>query len=444
MKTVLATGLAAIAATMMTTNAFAADLRILSAVVGGKDPAEHELFVKELAQHLGMEVEMVKPESDYNNVLFTALASGENYDLVYGDSSMLANFVAQGAVMDVTDLVAASPVLSNEAEIPAAEWALFDVGGRKYGVPNKFEGGTLPIVRADWLAEFGMSDPVTLDDWLAYFRKAKELKGAYGLSTAGLYDIQGFMSAAGVKAGYLTVDGKRTIPYATEAAAPIYDWFGALYKEGLLDPQFATNGSGDFRNLFMTDRVAAVTYWDAWVGLFNNIVHTEHPDSPFEARGVPGVPGPDGKITLRRGDVSLWFIPANAQHVDNAVKFLEFWHSEPGYVLGTLGIRDVDYTVKADGSYELTEQGKAHGMDHGAPRVASTTWKNPFGMLPGVEQAQAIILDNKATIEQHPTEWNDAQQIVQKYAYSAMSGEISGAEAVAKMQEELKAAGLID
>lgn len=443
MKTVLATSLAALAATMLSTAAFAQDLRILSAVVGGKDAAEHELFVKELEQHLGLDIEMVKPESDYNNVLFTSLASGEQYDLVYGDSSMLANFVEQGAIMDVTDLVAASPTLSDEAVIPAAEWALFDLDGRKWAVPNKFEGGTLPTVRADWLEAWGMADPVTLDDWVAYFRKAKQEKGAYGLSTSGLYDIQGFMSAAGVKAGYVMADGKRTIPYATPAAAPIYDWFGSLAKEGLLDPAFPTNGSGEFRKLFMTDRVAAVTYWDAWVGLFNNIMATDQPQSPFEAKGVDGVPGPDGKVILRRGNASLWFIPANAKHVDNAIKFLEFWHSEPGYVLGTLGIKDVDYTVKADGTYELTEQGKAHGLDHGAPRVTSTTWKNPFGALPGVEQAQAVVMEH-ASVEYLPASWTDAQAIVQKYAYPAMLGEITGAEAVAKMDKELRAAGLID
>lgn len=443
MKHTLAAGLAVLAAALATTTAFAQDLRILTAVTGGKDPAEHELFVKELEQHLGLDIEMVKPDADYNNVLFTSLAGGEQYDLVYGDSSMLATFVEQGAIKDLTDLVAASPVLSDTAVIPAAEWALFDLEGRKWAVPNKFEGGTLPTVRADWLEEWGMADPVTLDDWLAYFRKAKEEKGAYGLSTAGLYDIQGFMSAAGVKAGYVMVDGKRTIPYATPAAAPVYDWFGSLAKEGLLDPAFPTNGSGEFRNLFMTDRVAAVTYWDAWVGLFNNIMATDHPGTTFRAKGVNGVPGPDGKVILRRGNASLWFVPTNAQHVENAIKFLEFWHSEPGYILGTLGIKDVDYTVKADGTYELTEQGKAHGMDHGAPRVASTTWKNPFGSLPGVDEAQAIIMEN-ASIEYLPSSWTDAQTIIQKYAYPAMLGEITGAEAVAKMDEELRAAGLID
>ncbi|MCR6671378.1 extracellular solute-binding protein [Devosia ginsengisoli] len=443
MKTFLTANLSVLAAALMVSTAMGADLRILTAVTGGKDAAEHEQFVAELEKHLGLDIEMVKPASDYNNVLFTSLASGERYDLIYGDSKMLPGLVEQGALTDVTDLVAASAVLSDETAIPAGEWQLFDIEGRKWAVPNKFEGGTLPTIRQDWLEESGLDTPVTLDDWTEFFRWAKAEKDAYGLSTSKLYDIQGYMSAEGVKAGYVLVDGKRTIPYATPAAAAVYDWFGMLSKEGLLDPNFVTNGSGEFRNLFMTDRVAAVTYWDAWVGLFNNIMATDHPDSSFEAKGVSGVPGPDGEIILRRGDASLWMIPANAEHPENAIKFLEFWHSEPGYVLGTLGIEGVDYNKTADGQYELTEQGQAHGMDHGSPRVASTTWENPFPPLPGVEEAQAIIMED-ATMEYLPAEWSEAAPIVEKHAFQAMLGEVTGAEAVEAMHAELLAAGLID
>jgi len=437
------TTLVLMGSTILSSAAMAQDLRILTAVTGGKDAAEHELFVTELEEHLGLEIEMIKPEADYNQVMFTSLASGERFDLIYGDSSMIPTLVEQGAIIEVSDIIEGSDVLSDPAVIPEGEWDLFDVDGAIYGVPNKFEGGTMPTLRQDWLEESGMETPASLEEWRAFFEWAMEEKGAYGLSTAGLYDIQGFMSAAGVKAGYvMDENGNRTIPYASEAAAEVYDWFGALYNDGLLDPNFATNGSGEFRNLFMTDRAAAVTYWDAWVGLFNNIMTTENPETEFEARGVPGVPGPDGDVILRRGNASLWFIPANAENVDNAVAFLEFWHSEPGYVLGTLGIEGHDYTMEGD-EYVLTEIGQSHGCDHGAPRVASTTWENPCGVLPGVTDAEEIIMEH-ATTEYLPADWTDAQPIVENYAYQAMSGEITGAEAVAAMQEELRSADLID
>jgi len=434
---------------LMTTAAFAAlmsagavqaqDLRILSAVTGGKDAAEHALFVAELEQHLGLEVEMIKPASDYNNVLFTSLASGERFDLIYGDSSMLPMLVEQGAIIEMSEIIAASDILSNPENIPDGEWELFDMDGALYGVPNKFEGGTMPIVRGDWLEQWGMDVPDSLDAWRAYFEKANEEYGAYGLSTAGLYDIQGWMSAAGVKAGYVIEDGRRTIPYASDAAAQVYDWFGALYADGLLDPAFASNGTGEYRNLFMSDRLAANGYWDAWVGLYNNLM-VDH--ESFAAMGVPGVPGPDGDIILRRGNASLWMIPANAENVENAIAFLEFWHSPAGYMLGTAGIEGHDYTIE-NGVFQLTEIGREHGCDHGAPRVTSTTWENPCGSLPGVAEAQAIIAEH-ATTEYLPLDWTDAQPIVEGWAYRAMSNEISGQEAVDGMRADLLAAGLID
>lgn len=430
----------AAAAALVAGTASAQDLRILSAVTGGKDAAEHALFVAELEKHLGLDIEMIKPASDYNNVLFTSLASGERFDLIYGDSSMLPTLVEQGAIREVSDIVDGSDVLSDPEAIPAGEWELFDMDGAIYGVPNKFEGGTMPILRADWLEEFGMDMPDSLDDWRTYSERANEVYGAYGISTAGLYDIQGWMSAAGVKAGYVIDDaGNRTIPYASEAAAPVYDWFGQLYRDGLLDPSFASNGAGEFRNLFMSDRAGSNGYWDAWVGLYNNLMTD---DETFEAMGVAGVPGPDGDIILRRGNASLWMIPANAENVDNAVAFLEFWHSPEGYMLGTAGIEGHDYTMEG-GTFELTEIGQEHGCDHGAPRVTSTTWENPCGSLPGVEAAQAIIAEH-ATTEYLPIEWVDAQPIVEGWAYRAMSGEISGQDAVDGMRADLLGAGLID
>ncbi|NDV01072.1 ABC transporter substrate-binding protein [Pseudoroseicyclus tamaricis] len=431
----------ALAALIAGSAAEAQDLRILSAVTGGKDAEEQEFFVAELEEHLGLDIEMIKPAADYNNVLFTSLASGEQFDLIYGDSSMLPTLVDQGAIMQLNDIIESSAVLSDPAVIPDGEWDLFDMDGALYGVPNKFEGGTMPIARGDWMDAWGMEPPATIEEWEAYFDRAQEEYGAYGISSAGLYDIQGWMSGWGLKAGYVVDDaGNRTIPYASDDAAAAWDWFCELTEKGQLDPNFASNGSGEFRNLFMADQAAAVGYWDAWVGLFNNLMAEQNPE--FRAMGVAGAEGPNGEVILRRGNASLWMIPANAQNVENAVAFLEFWHSQPGYLMGTLGIEGHDYNVE-NGEYVLTEIGQAHGMDHGAPRVASTTWENPFGALPGVNEAEEIVIEY-ATTEYQPLDWVDAQPIVEGYAYQAMACEITGEEAVQRMQDDLTAAGLID
>jgi len=133
----------------------------------------------------------------------------------------------------------------------------------------------------------------------------------------------------------------------------------------------------------MTDGVSFVTYWDTWVGLFNSTVHTETPDSPFQAVGIAATEGPEGVI-ITRGTPSVWTVPVNAKSPDLAFKFTEWWNTIPGITLGSLGILDNDYTV-TDGKVEITEIGKEHNMDHGDPTPYSSHWVNPIGTLPGLK-----------------------------------------------------------
>ncbi|MBW4082492.1 extracellular solute-binding protein [Paenibacillus sp. S150] len=427
-------------------------LRILSGVAGGKTPEENAQFEAEVQRLTGIEAEIEKPAADYSKKLMAALAGGEQYDLVYMGKTEMDQLVEQGVLMRLNDRIEASAVLSDPQVIEPAEWEQVKYGGDIYSILNKKEGGTLPIVRQDWLDKLNLAQPATLDEFYKVLKAFKEQDpdgngkdDTYGLSTSGLYDIQGFMSAAGVKYRYVLDDsGKRSIPYATEAAVPVYEWFAKLYKEGILDPNFATNDTGKMREMFLTDRVGMVTYWDAWVGLFNNMRQTEDPDTAFEAKGIKGAVSPDGSFMLRRGDPSVWGIPVNAEHPETAIEFMEFWHSEPGNILSTLGIENVDWTPGGSGGYELTATGAEHGMDHGAPFPSNTNFVNPVGTLPGALEAREIIFSSNSTIELSTADWPNAEKIVQNYAFKAMMGEIPAAEAVKSMNAELKSAGLID
>jgi putative aldouronate transport system substrate-binding protein len=423
-------------------------LRMSLGVIGGKTPEEDKLFEKEIERLTGIKTTIVKGLS--TDKLLTAISSGEKYDLIQLDKQVMEILTDQGVLMPLDDKIKASKVISDPATFPTAEWDQVKAkDGKTYGIFTKLQGGTMPTVRKDWLDKLGLKEPKTLDEYYNVLKAFKEQDpdgngkaDTYGLSTSGLYDIQGFMSAAGVKAGYVMKDGKRTVPYATEAAIPIYEWFAKLYKEGILDPNFATNDSGKMRDLFLTDRVGMITYWDAWVGMFNNLRKQKDPNTKFLAEGIPSAQGPDGRIILRRGDPNVWVIPTNSPDPATAMKFIEFWSTEKGNILGTLGIEGEDYTLK-DGKYELTQTGKDHNMDHGSPFIYNTKWKNPFGQLPGVEDAQKIVTQY-ATLETTGKDWPEVQKILNNYAIQAMQGKIPAADAVKKMNDELKAAKLID
>ena len=48
-----------------------------------------------------------------------------------------------------------------------------------------------------------------------------------------------------------------------------------------------------------------VLYWAAWVGLFNQQVKAQNPESPFQARGLTPPQGPGGRL-LRAGGDGTW------------------------------------------------------------------------------------------------------------------------------------------
>ncbi|CAG7642337.1 Lipoprotein LipO [Paenibacillus solanacearum] len=425
-------------------------LRMMASVIGGKSPEENTMFEKEIERLTGIKAKLDKPASDYNQKLMAAISSGEKFDLLQVSKETMNQLIDQGVLTPLTDKVKASKVLQDPEVLPTAEWDQVKTkDGKIYGVFTKYQGGTMPIVRNDWLKKLNLPEPKTLDDYYKVLKAFTEQdpdgnnkKDTYGLSTAGMYELQGIFSAAGLKQRYVEKDGKLDVPYSTDAAIPVYEWLNKLYKEGILDPNFATNDAGKMRNLFLADRVGMITYWDAWVGMLNNTRKEQDPKTAFEAKGLAGIAGPGGKNMLRRGDPDLWVIPVNAEHPNTAFEFIEWWHSKDGIVLGSLGIKDNDYTENG-GKYELTKAGKEHAMDHGVPFWYNKKVPNPFGLLPGVKEAQDLLA-KYSSLELTPPRWADAEKIINEYSFKAILGEMPAADAVKKMRETLKSNKLID
>lgn len=425
-------------------------IKMLSAVTGGKNPEEDALFADESARLTNIDLDLVHPTADYGQKMLADLAAGVEYDLIYNGMDSMFSLAEQGVLTPLTEQIESSAFLSNPTVVPPEEWELVRFDGELYGVFNKKEGARMPIVRQDWMEKLGLEQPKTLDDFynvMVAFRDedpAGNGEGAtYGLSTAGTYDIQPFLSAEGVKPGYVEVDGKRTIPWATEAAVPVYEWLAKLYAEGLYDQNFATNATSDMRALFLTNQVGFVTYWDTWVGLFNNLVLAEDPETEFVAKGIPGAVGPDGNIIISRGAPGLWSIPVNSPEPELAFKWLEWWNTIPGITLGSLGILDHDYTL-TDGEYALTPVGEEHGMDHGDPTPYNTNWENPIGTLPGLKDAQAVS-DKYAYLPKTGLEWGtEVDPLLSEFIIQVILGDLAPADAVSQLQEQLRTKGLID
>jgi putative aldouronate transport system substrate-binding protein len=422
----------------------------LSAVQGGREADENALFDAEVLRLTGIQVQVIRPpSSEYGTKVTTMLASGEQVDIVYWTGGSFQSLIEQDLLEPLTDRIEASSVLSDPKIIPASEWdRVRQPDGEIYGVFNKFEQGTMPIIRGDWLKNLGLSEPETFDDFYdvlyAFTYDDPDGNGVddtYGMGIGyTLYDTVGLFGAYGLRRGWVyDKDGELYSPYATTAAIPVYEWLAKIYADGLLEPNFITNNSGAFRDLFMTNKTGMNWYWAAWVGLYNQQVHAADPSNPFEARGIRPPVGPAGRL-LKAGDDGFMGIPGLSEYKDEAFKIMEFWHTHDGNVLSTLGILGHDYNM-VGGKYVLTEIGQAHSKDHGAPQPKSLAWVNPLGELPGFDAAAAIVreLAEPQMASSYNSIWED---ITRGEAAKIILGDISAAQGIANMQARFKEEGI--
>lgn len=425
-------------------------VRMLAAVTGGKDDEEMTLWAAALSEATGLTVTVEKPASDYDNILMQKLSAGESYDLIYIGSSQYKSLVEQGALTDLTEIINGSEILTNN--VPASEWEDLKVDGKIYAGFNKRELHVLVNLNKNMLAAAGI-DYTTIEPTLdGYYTVLKALRDAnpsedfYPLNTimSENWDLQPWMASQGLKGGVVVdeADGMTYVPYSTDAAAPVWEWFKKLYDEKLLDPASFVDKTKDMRNKMgaASQQTAVDVDWAAWVGLHNaNAAAGGVTTDTYEIVSLPGCQTPDGSYMLRKGGASLFAVPVNATNVEGAVKVLEYFATQEGGLLLTLGIEGHDYTVE-NGVYTLTETGAAHAMDHGAPVPIYNEFVNPVGLNLGVDEALTYL--DYASIETIIPNEGDYKAIVGKWAISMIKGEIEITEGLAEMRAELVAMGI--
>lgn len=428
-------------------NSSSNQVRILTAVTGGKDEAEMKLFEEALEKATGLDVVIEKPAADYDNVLMQKLQGGEEYDLVYISQQQQEALVEQGALMDITDKVKGSEILTTN--ISQSEWDGIKVNGKLYSGFNKKEIHRVVNVNEAICEKAGIElsklEP-TLDGYYNMLKKMKESNsdsGFYPLNIAlvQMFELQPWFSSVGLKGGInIDENGKKYVPWASDESKVVWEWLQKLYAEGLLDPDCTIDTTKELRNKFQTGKTGVVVDWAAWTGLYNLNAGDQYPKE-FKATPLPGTKSDDGEYMLSRGQASLWGVPSNAQNVDGAIKLLEFFATQEGGELLSLGIEGHDYNKEGD-KYILTDDGKNHGGDHGAPVPAYDEFKNPIGWNPGFEEAMELL--PYASIEKAFEETKKYEEIVAKHGVQIVKGSVSVDDGLKNMREELLTAGVIE
>lgn len=426
-------------------------VRILASVTGGKDDEEMKLFEQALGEATGLTISIEKPPSDYDTVMPQKLTAGEEYDLIQMNATQYLAFVNQGILMDITDRVAASEILSNN--VPEREWEDITIDGKVYAGFNKIELHRVVALNKNMLEAAGIDykaiEP-TLDGYYEVFKKLKEANSdpdfyPFNAVLSETYDLQPWFASLGLKNGVVTdSDGQRYSPYATEEATEVWEWFKKLYDEKLLDPASFVDKTKDLREKMgaASQKTAVTVDWAMWVGLHNaNAEAGGVSTDDYEVVSLPGTETPSGSYMLVKGGASLFAVPINAKNPDGALKVLEYFATQEGGDLLSMGIEGHDYNVE-NGEVVLTEIGAQHAKDHGAPIPIDKDWEARAGLNLGVEEGLSYL--EYATIDQIIPNEKGWKETTGKWAIQIINGQLGTAEALQKMTEELIAMDIVD
>lgn len=419
-------------------------VKMIVNVSGGKDDAEMTLFAAALSEATGLTVDIEKPASDYGQVVAQKLSAGEAYDLIQFNAPDYLNYINQGALLDITDRVKGSATLWNN--VPEQEWTDITIDGKIYAGFNKRELHRVVALNKQHLEAINV-DYKTIEPTLdGYYDLFKALKANntnpdyYPLNTilSETWDLQPWFSAVGLKNGVVVdTDGKRYSPYATAEAAPVWEWFKKLYAEELLDPASFVDKTKDMREKMgaASQKNSVTADWAMWVGLHNfNAEAGGIAADAYEIVSLPGLKNPDGSYLLGKGSASLFSIPVNAPNPDGAMAILEYFATQEGGDLLSIGIEGHDYNI-VDGKVELTETGMQHGKDHGAPVPIFKDWEAKAGLNRGVEEGLTYLeYSSVDLIIPNEKEWKETTG---KWAIQMIRGDLSIEDGLQKMNAEL-------
>lgn len=328
-------------------------------------------FGKALQEQTGVSIKWIHPAQGQNKEKFNLMiASGELPDIVeyyWGEyAGGPDKAIEQGLIIDLNDYKDKLPnffkALEQDEEIK--KLAMTD-SGKLYGFPMiRFDrsldtaGGI--IIRQDWLDELNLESPETIDEWENVLTQFKEQKGA----TAPLSFNYGFFKKGLFAGAYNTSydyyrDGD-TVKYGPYE--PAFKDFvvkmNSWYENGLLDKNFATLDQTTAESNILNG-ISGVTFGGIGGGI-GKLMQSKTSDT-FKVSGAKfpvlnkGDRAQFGYTSLPIPEVMFAAISAKSEHIDEALKVLDYGYSEEGHMLYNFGVEGDSYEM-VDGYPTYTEK----------------------------------------------------------------------------------------
>ncbi|WP_168120236.1 extracellular solute-binding protein [Paenibacillus sp. HB172176] len=330
-----------------------------------KDYGE-SLFYKELEKRTNVSVDFIHPavgtESEQFNLM---IASGKLPDVIESNFTSYPGgpekAIADKVIIPLNDVIEQyAPNLKEFLdEHPDMLKEISTDNGTIYAFPALGVGHSNVssgfMLRKDWLDELGLAVPETIDEWTNVLRAFKEKKGVKTPLTMTLSDFRSerLNGAYGVGASFYQEEGKVKFGPYEDAYKDYLALLNSWYKEGLLDPDFATQDSAA-KDAKATNGGAGAfpAYIGSAMGKYLNANKDSDPAYDLVAAQHPVLnKGDEPKFFTAaydyRGEGSAGITPANT-HVEQTAKWLDYLYSAEGDLLKSFGVEGETYNLEGD------------------------------------------------------------------------------------------------
>ena len=322
----------------------------------------------------------------------TKLTTGDLGDLImFTSRDDLMKAVDAGVVLDLNTV---KDKLPNVFRFSDAIKRMSDTdGGKVWAIPSgvaekaemsKSDPTNVPSLRYDYYKELG--SPQVKDYW-SYKEVAEAMAKAhpktekgdnfYALSLFGGWDkknagqirsianVMGWATNDGInKYDWINIDpiNKKTEDILSDGSTYLQglEWANEFYRDGLLDPDSATQTWDDYLKKAEKGQSAMWVY--GYMGNLN--YNPANKDMTSQNKGYERIVNDELKFveptsTIGGSDGWYWAISSNAKNQAGAIKFLDYFYSDEGAFMFENGPEGVIWKMNDQGQPELTDLGKS-------------------------------------------------------------------------------------
>lgn len=364
-------------ASMFTFPAMAEEVPTLTMLIGGDNsPAEENEIVHELEKRLGIDLKItLLPSGDLNTKVNTMLAAGEEPDIYDPDASTLVELLEAGRIMNLEPYLAeyGKDILSSLGddlhEAPANKDGYYAVFKKSNGILKNF------VFRKDWLAKVGMEVPATTEELYEVLKAfafndpdGNGVNDTYGVapSIEGFGTFECLFTTFGIPIAsvnnftgnsVLLEDGTVTTALKHPNFLEAITFLNKLYKEGIMDPDFATITQMQAFERLWNSKVGCISFQAQ--GVTNNWYPGRYtwevPADPGEQFTFAHVNGNGSRKTYDSVTDPELVVSANCKYPEAAVALINYMYFNPeGQELTLMGIegKHYEWIDEANGKYQ--------------------------------------------------------------------------------------------